>query len=256
MPHMCADGASRSWLLREACHIHWSAIAARLGVNPTEFRDRSGARVLASVVACTVRGEAAQFREDDTCQMFLIETPSAENGWRSQVELRNTRNHRLRVEIITSFARRGSDQTLEEAELEPHFQPHQEGDAARRASVIRRLGHALYVAASQIMDPPDEVIEVDPVKHVNGVGLVYFAAIHDMMAASERKALSDLARVWPMRDRRIHFYNTLDIGDKIEITYDANVQALSSQAGVVVVTHAKRASDGAVIAAAESIYEV
>jgi probable biosynthetic protein (TIGR04098 family) len=256
MPHMSAEGASRSWLLREACHTHWTAISARLGVNPTEFRDRKGARVLASVVACTLRGHAAQFREDESCQLFLREAPSAENGWRSEIELRSTQGHSLRAEILTAFSRRAgaSNTGLEPAELEDQFSAHQDGEAARRASVIRRLGNSDRILATHLQDRPQQVVAIDPVKHVNGVGLVDFAEIHDILASAERKALPELVRVWPMQNRRVHFFGNLDPDDALEITSHSTAQALSPQGSVVVQSHAKRASDGVVIATAESVY--
>ena len=67
MPHLGPDGVHFGWLLREACHIHWGCIADSMKIAPSAFFDRSGARVLPSVVACTLNGEASRFREDDMC---------------------------------------------------------------------------------------------------------------------------------------------------------------------------------------------
>lgn len=254
---MDAEGVSQGWLLREACHLQWMSIAARLGVQPTEFRDRQGHRVLPSVVAATLNGDAARFREDDLCDLYLTEHPNPENGWRGQVDLVNSAGgHVLRAEIVTAFAHRAgpSNRDLAPADLEAGLQAHRDGAAARRTSVIRRLGNAQRAQARHDQDPPHRVIEIDPGSHLNGVGLVYFAAIHDMLAGTERRAIPDLVRAWPMRDRRVHFYGNLDAGDQVEIISRARVRALTPDAHVSVVSNARRASDGAVIAASESLY--
>lgn len=110
MPHMGASGVRRSWLLSEACHRHWLSIAAQVGRPASGFRDISGARVFASVVACTLDGDAAGFREDDVCELHMSEVPSAQNGWRSLFALLSgTRT--LAAKILTGFARRNGRST-------------------------------------------------------------------------------------------------------------------------------------------------
>ena len=106
MPHMDVGGVNRSWLLREACHVHWHEISSQIGSPPSTFYDNDNARVLPSVVASTVNGEADRFKEDDWCQFALCETPCAENGWRSQLDLISDSGPVLRAEIVTAFARR------------------------------------------------------------------------------------------------------------------------------------------------------
>lgn len=257
MPHMGYDGVSRGWMLRQACHAHWGAIASNLKAKPTDFQDRDGARVLPSVVACTINGDAARFCEDDVCTTYLTEQPRRENGWRSQLELHNGRANVIRVEIVTSFARRagGSNRDLEPANLAPAFQAARDHPDARRTSLIRRLGKSMRVRATADADPPHRIVPVDRHHHVNGVGLVYFAAIHDILEAAEYRAIPDLVHAWPMRDRRVHFYGNLDVGDCFEVTSRASVQSLSPSGSVVVQSHARRGSDGTLIVASESIYE-
>lgn len=147
-----------------------------------------------------------------------------------------------------------SNRDLEAAALDAGFRTDRDAPEARRSGVIRRLGKAARVIASHDLDPPHEVVEIDPTKHINGVGLVYFAEIHDMIAGAERRAVPDLVKVWPLQDRRVHYFGNLDADDRLEITSRASAQALSPDACVVVKTHAKRASDGVVIATAESIF--
>lgn len=256
MPHMACDGVSRGWLLRQACHAHWGAIASRLQARPTAFQDRDGARVLPSVVACTISGDATKFREDDVCTKYLTEKPRPENGWRSQLELRSHRADAIRAEIVTSFARRagGSNRSLEPANLGSVFQTTRNHPEMRRTSLIRRFGNSMRARANADSDPPHRIVQIDRHQHVNGVGLVYFAAIHDILEAAEYNALPGPVQAWPMRERRVHYFANLDVGDCLEVTSRASAQSLVPSASVVVQSHARRGSDGKVVVVSESTY--
>ncbi|MEM1360647.1 MAG: hypothetical protein AAGF94_02895 [Pseudomonadota bacterium] len=256
MPHLGQDGVRHGWLLREACHLHWTAIAREFDVPPSEIRDRDGVRVLPSVVACTVNGDASRFSEDDECQLRLTETPSAENGWRSQSDLTNAAGASLRAEILTVFARRrgASNCDLERANLDDELLGCRTSEAARRSHIIRRVGASDRALAKKDTDPPHRVVTISPELHVNGVGLVYFAVIHDEILQAETNSVPNLLKAWPMRNRRIHYFGNLDPGDRMEITARAAAQAIGAAAAVCVSTHIRRASDGAVIATAQSIY--
>lgn len=255
MPHMSATGVRHSWLLRQATHRHWAQIAAQVGVNPSEFRDKKGARVLASVVACTLNGDADAFREDDLCELTTTERPSAANGWRSQLDL-TSHGKSIRAEILTSFAKRDgpSNTALVTAELEDTFLTHRDHQDARRTGLIRRLGNGDRARAVKDSAPPHMSFEICQATHVNGVGLVYFANIHDMIARVESNAIPQLVKAYPMRNRRVHFFGNLDVGDTLELTSRASVQSFSPSASVVVQSSARRASDGVVIACSESTY--
>ncbi len=257
MPHMDFCGVSREWLLREACHLHWESIAGDFGAHPKEFRDKSGARVLPSVVACTLTGDAEQFNEGDRCQLFEVEKPCAENGWRSQVDLVGNAAT-LRAEIITSFARRNgpANRNLIRAEMEDALQPARKGERAQRTNTIRLLGKSERSKAELETAPPHLTFTIDPDQHLNGVGLVYFAEIHKMITMAERNAVPDLVVAWPMRNRRVNYFCNLDVGDRLELTTETSVQAFSPTASVAVRTFAKRSSDGAVVACAEALYGV
>ncbi len=253
MPHMSAKGACRGWLLREACHIHWNRIAGQIGAFPTEFRDRSGARVLPSVVGCTVRGDARKFAEDDLCRFRLFELPTAANGWRSELALMSAKGAMLRTEIITAFMRRkgSSNRDLTDADLEEQFQPSRDTSDASRSDLIRRLGHADRLIARADGEMPFRAVPIDRDIHINGVGLVSFADIHDLIAQCERGVLPVHAKALPMQDRRVHFFGNLDSGDRLEINSRTESEESTS---AIARSFARRASDGEVIATAESIY--
>ncbi len=258
MPHMGPDGVNLGWLLREACHIHWGMVADCIGLPPSAFLDRSGTRVLPSVVACTVNGDATRFAEDDTCRLVVTERPSAENGWRGQVDLVSDAGNSLRAEIVTAFACRSgpSNTQLKPADLGPEFTAARAGGAARRTDVIRRLGSADRATATQEDTPPHLSIPIEATSHINGVGLVYFAHMHDMIARAEANTVPDLVPARFVRNRRINYFGNLDAGDRLDITTRASAQAFFPNAAIIVRSHARRASDKKVIVVAESIYEL
>ncbi|SDF97237.1 LnmK family bifunctional acyltransferase/decarboxylase [Alloyangia pacifica] len=255
MPHMSATGVHRSWVLREACHRHWLSIAAEAGVTPSELRDLTGARVMPSVVACTLKGDAGAFHEDDICTFVQTEAPTARNGWCSRSDLRGP-DGALSTEILTSFARRNgrSNAKLGTPELETMYKANHGHDAARRAAILRTLGRHDRDRALRDDGPPHMSFEIHEDTHLNGVGLVYFANIHDMIERAERNAAPEIPGRYPMQNRRVHFFGNLDVGDRLEICARASVQRISPDATVAIQSHARRASDGAVIASAESIY--
>ncbi|MEM1377179.1 MAG: hypothetical protein AAGG69_07290 [Pseudomonadota bacterium] len=256
MPHLSAEGVHLSWLLREACHMHWSIVAKRMNISPSAFLDQNGARVLPSVVGCTFNGDATQFHEHDLCQFIVAEMPRPENGWRIHVDLVKQDGRRLSAEIITAFSRRNgpSNLDLKRAELDRSFSTLKTGEAAERTNFIRTHGGVDRASAEQDQDPPHLSVQIDQTTHINGVGLVYFASIHDMIARSEANALPKLIHPGGVRSRRIHYFGNLDAGDFLDITTRALVQSVAPNASIVVRSHARRASDDAVISVAESHY--
>ena len=254
MPHLSAAGLSLEWLLKEACHLHWNRIASGWSAHPSEIRDLDGQRILPSVVACTVNGDPHAFVEDDVCHLMQVVEPTVDNGWRSQADL-VTRGKAVRVEIVTSFARRNgpSNRFLESANVEEALIPYYDDKGSKRADVLRLMGRADRVEANSSTSPPHLNTKIEQ-RHLNGVGLVYFAEIHRMITASELNVTPDLVRAWPMRNRRVHFFANLDEGDTLELTSTTEVQAFTSATAVFVRTFAKRRSDQALVATAEAIF--
>ena len=255
MPHMNGSGVSHSWLLREACHWQWSSIAARFGVRPSQIRDMSGKRVMASVIACTINGDATAFGEDDLCWLTHTCTPSPENGWRGQLDLTSD-GKALRVEIVTAFAKRDgvSNTQLIPADMEDFLAPHRDGDEARRTNLIRTLGKRDLLRARDDNEPPHMSFNIDSGSELNGVGLVYFSALQELIAKSEANAVPDLGEGYPLNNRRVHFFGNLDAGDTLDVTSRASVSSFTGQPSVIVQHHARRRSDARVIVCAESIY--
>ena len=65
---------------------------------------------------------------------------------------------------------------------------------------------------------PHRVLTIERDVHLKGLGLVYFANIHDMIADAEQNATPNMVKVWLVRNRRVNFFGSLDVGDHIEIT--------------------------------------
>ena len=119
---------------------------------------------------------------------------------------------------------------------------------------FRMLGTGARKWAQTRDQPPHFTVNVNKEQHINGVGLVYFASIHEMIVRAERNIVPELVDKWPVRDRRVHYYANTDIGDTLEFSSLASVKAYSPSGSVLVQTFAKRGSDQRVIACAEAIY--
>lgn len=256
MPHLNNDGVNLGWLLREACHIHTTSVADLACGRPTAVLDCGSARVLASVVACTITGNASQFGKDDACTLHLSERPTANNGWRSQVDLINTQYHAVYVEVFSVFARRQgpSNRDLSVTDVGKMYPEGGSGDGARRTNLIRRLAAADIAHAQRDRCAPQQVIPIRRASHFDRHGLVCFAAVHDIIAETETDTLPRLAAGWSMRNRHVHFFGNLDADDSLEITCRTSTQAISAHARVTAFSHIKRTSDEKVIATAQSTY--
>ncbi len=258
MPHLGTEGVRRSWLLREAGHLHWWAISRQLGTSPGELRDRTGARAMASVVACGIHGQTEHFHEDDDVRLELVQAPFAANGWLSRTRLAGTNGALLTVEIVTAFARRNgnSNRDLEIADMPTEFAPARAGKEARRAAMFRRLGASARWTAEGDKAPAHMTFPIKRSLHLNGVGLVYFAVLHDFIVESEANALPALVAALPIVDRRLHFFGNLDSGDRLDVLCRSSVWCTAPKPSVIVTSYGRRGSDGKVVVCAETHFRL
>jgi len=253
MPQLSNGGLSLNWLLRDCGHRHWLAIAEETQTPPGKLRDRSGARAMASVVACAVNGEAHHFHEDDLVTVTVAAAPKAATGWRGEYALTNGSGAWIVVELLTVFARRSgqSNRDLEPADMPPAMMPDRESPAARRTGTMRSTGRALRALLADDAPPPHLSFPINREFHYNGVGLVYFANFADFFSAAEANVVPPAFCVSPKR-REIHFFGNLDAGDRLDVVADASVHSVAPRPSVVVRTAARRRSDRYVVAVCET----
>lgn len=256
MPHLDGHGLSSSWMMREAGHLHWSSVAEYTGRNANSLKDVSGRRAVPSVVAAEISGRADAFKEDDVVELRMTQRPSPLNGWRSVTELRSTTGATLSVELVTTFAVRAakSNHSLEVATVAPEFMPEKGTMASRRADLIRRSGALARRDAEANMAPPQLSVRISSQLHLNGIGLACFAGIHDFFVNAEANTAPVLPDDEAVLSRRIHYYGNLDAGDMLDISTSNETRLVEGRAARVAVSHARRRTDGLVVAVCESVH--
>ncbi|MEO1307050.1 MAG: LnmK family bifunctional acyltransferase/decarboxylase [Pseudomonadota bacterium] len=256
MPHLGSDGLSIAWLMKEAGHIHWLAVAEALGTAPSQWFDADGRRCFASVVAATLSGSTVAFQEDTICQFRVVSRPSPETNWLSQIDLETATGERVCVELMTTFAtlEGPSNMDLVRSKLSEGIAPPQ--TMARRAQILRDLGKLERKRAEGAGTPPHLSIPISEKEHLNGVGLVYFAQFQNFFATAEANAIPKMPRGCNLVTRRIHYYGNLDPSDTLDIMTEITTNVHNISAWLISFSHARRRSDGNVIATCESSYRV
>jgi probable biosynthetic protein (TIGR04098 family) len=255
MPHLRADGLNLNWLLRECCHAHWWEIGDWAGCAPSELVDAAGRRVLASVVACEVRGDLHRFREDQTVSFRMPVRPSPRNGWRSRSVLSSEAGDSVAVDLVTAFAARAgaSNRQLVASEFGGADLPAAGTADTRYADGLRAQGRSDRRAAEADDSPPHASFPVGREVDMNGVGLVYFANFVDFFARTESLVLHPAGPRLALAARRINYFGNIDCGDVLDVVGDVEIRDLAPCAEALVRSYARRRSDGRVIAVCESV---
>ncbi len=256
MPHMDGQGLSLGWLLREAGHQHWWSVAEYTSGHPNGVRDVHGNRALPGIVAAAVSGRADQFSENDVVELKLTQRPSPLNGWRSVTEVRSTSGAVLSVELVTTFATRAgpSNRMLQPAKMAREFLPERGTLTARRTDQIRRMGSLARREALEDRTDPVLSVRIAPQLHFNGMGLACFAGMHDLFVTAETGLVLTMPNTTQVVTRRIHYFGNLDAGDMLDVATRQEGRLAEGKSCLVLTSHARRRTDGFVVAVCESVY--
>ncbi len=258
MPHLNADGLSPAWLMREAGHIHWLAIAEELGAPPPKWVDAQGRRCFASVVTATLSGSLQLFQEDTICRFRVVVPPTAETSWLSQIDLESADGQRVCVEIMTLFAalEGSSNVSLVKSAMSDDPPRSSTDPNAMRARNLQSLAKLELKRAGAQEVPPQLSFRISKSDHLNGVGLVYFAQFQTFFAHAEENAIPAMPDTYGLVARRVHYYGNLDPGDSLDLVTEVSTNVENLPAWLIAFSSARRRSDGKVIATCESSYRV
>ena len=255
MPHIGPDGLDEAWLLSEATHRHWIAVARACGTRPAGLRDREGARAYPALVSWVYTGASAPFAEDDVALLRHEVPPRAEGGWRSVLRIEAARGASARIEMASAFVRRDgpSNAALAAAEMDAaHAPPPMPELMPREARVLRGRARAMREAATA--QPPAPVLTVRVHAHdLDGAGLLPPAALLRYVSAAEAAALEGPWRAPPVHRREAHAYGNVDPGDWLDLDCDLLATQDSPEPAAFSSIAVRRASDGALIAACETV---
>lgn len=255
MPHLAPDGLNEAWLLAEAVHHHWLAVARACGTRPAMLRDRTGARVYPAIVSWVHTASPAPFAEDEVARLRHEVGPRAEGGWRSVLRVDGGAEAGARVEMASVFARRDgpSNASLVAAEMDAALcTPPMPELLPREARILRGRARSLREAAAS--RPAAPVLTVRVAAHdLDGAGLLPPAALLRHFAAAEAAALDGPWCAPPVHRREVHAYANVDAGDWLDLDCDLMATEVSPEPAVFSSISARRASDGALVAACETV---
>ncbi|MEM8823865.1 MAG: LnmK family bifunctional acyltransferase/decarboxylase [Pseudomonadota bacterium] len=250
MPHLAGDGSvSESWLLRQACHLHWQSIAATAGAPISSLRDADGHRALPSIISARIDGDTAAFAEDDKAILTLTSLPSAATGWRSRTMLRKTNGATISVDLVSRFARRdgSSNIQLQPAGRIQGLPSAPARDLPKDVKILNARRRSLAFAALDAS--PLVSLRVDG-SDLNGVGLLYFANFMRFFSAAEAATAGPIP-LPAASSRDLHWYGNADAGDTLDLSCDLSVTELGLKFGTVATITARRQSDGVLVAISE-----
>ena len=255
LPHTNRWGLSEHGLMEQAGHLHWSSIAATIGMPLSRLRTASGGEVYATfyfIEEVFPDGSPIDsFRLDDTLRFRIAQrgfkgiaiegqiifdrierlaaltddpaplAPSAGRGIHPYVRFGNIfitpelGNRQLRVAAPANADFSGF------AVLPNGENPYQLTRAARACGQLDLLDERWEPGA----DDPEGIAvpyAIDPERDTNGAGLVYFASYFSFMAAAERVAAA-ACPVPAIRDadgrlvqsRRTAYYGNVDVAGRL-----------------------------------------
>ena len=251
MPHLGGSGAlSEGWALRRAAHLHWQSIAARTGMPISALRDADGRRALPSIVSAHFTGEPGAFAEDDEALVTQTRPPAPEGGWRSRMLVRRAGGPTVRIDLASRFARRDgpSNRELGAAAMPPALRPAPADRLPGGARALKARWASLRAAAPDA--PPHVTLPVERAD-LNGVGLLYFASFVRFFAIAEAAAAAPVP-LPPLRSREVHWYGNADAGDALDLSVELRADAPGAAPTLTTTTAARRRSDGALVAVAET----
>lgn len=255
MPHLAPDGLDEAWLVGEAAHHHWTAVARACGTWPSDLRDRQGARAYPAIVSWVMTGSPLAFAEDDIACIRHDVAPNAAGGWRSVLRVEGGAGANARVEMASVFARREgpSNAALGRADMDAALRPPPLAELMpREARILRARARAMREAASR--RPPAPVLTVRIGAHeLDGAGLLPPAALLRHFAAAEAAAIEGPWIAPPVHRREVHAYANVDPGDWLDLDCDLLATEVSPEPAVLSSIAARRASDGRLVAACETV---
>lgn len=257
MPHLDSNGLSLNWLLRECCHRHWLSISDWLETVPSGLTDMCGDRMMASVVAVTVRGRLERFQEDDLATIEMLTAPRRETGWLSTWLIRSKSGGVCQIELVTSYAKRTgpSNRDLRAAELPHELLPYFDGKKSQRAQVLKSQGRSERAAAPAAGAPLLAML-VREHAHYNAVGLMYFANFVEPFEEVERLAIPGCFGEYALVSRDIHYSGNVDAGDHLDIDCTPLVTSIGPVAEILLTSVARRRSDDRIVAICVSTRQV
>jgi probable biosynthetic protein (TIGR04099 family) len=254
MPHLCMNGLSETWLLKECGHRHWSMLAAAVGLPARDFSDSAGHPIYAAFLSVSIRNAAFETVREDAQLAFA--------SWLSRISrTRFMSRHRMAVggapigeiTMTSTFVRRlcgGGNHRIARVELPALRGMALDAEAARCAAETAALRSDCWDAHLSFTRSGAKVIDrffVDPcpAQDFNGADFLYFASFQAFVDRAEWAFFRPRPPFPTTRARDLIYLGNIDPGERLVLSL---LQAFSEPKSLRHWYRLQREQDEAVVA--------
>lgn len=225
MSNLAYTGLSENWLLKECGHQHWMALATLYDRPVPDFRDAQGRIAYAAFTQMKSQGLQLQaIAENRRFSLHTCLSRTAQNRHVSQQQLLLGERCVGRITLVSTFVSRhvpGDNRSVAKACLQNA--PARAITPSAQAQALHNLGKQLrngdwhshfQLEQKRCHAMPAYSFTPCPDVDYNGAELFYFANFQAVVERAEWQ-LPGLRRPGQVRQREIHYYGNLDIGDTL-----------------------------------------
>lgn len=219
MPQLCRVGLSENWLLKESGHRHWLALAHAFGLDRPLFASEAGDRLYPAftlVALSDTRLDAVG--EDDRLDFALDLERIGRSRFASGITVDVAGETVASIRMETAFVRRtvaGRNRSATRASVARPCRLLPPGSRGQRP--FRADGWDAYCGfrREDRRELARFVIDPSPHEDFNGADFLYFSAFQAMIDRAEWHWLRRVAPELVTRDRTIHYFGNLELGDRV-----------------------------------------
>ena len=225
MSNLAYTGFSENWLLKECGHQHWMALAALYDRAIPDFRDPQGRIAYAAFTQMASQGLQLQAITEN--RAFTLQTRLSRVGQNRHVSTQKLLlGERCvgQLTLVSSFVSRhvpGDNRSVAKAclrnaptvALRPSAQVQALHDLGKQLRAGNWQRH-FQIEKNRCTSLPAFTFTPCPDVDYNGAELFYFANFQAVVERAEWQLLS-LRRPGQVRQRQIHYYGNLNIGDSL-----------------------------------------
>lgn len=227
MPHLSLGGLSENWLLKECGHRHWIALATKLQLATTDFRDVDGNRLYAAFTAVRVcDAQLARISEGDALRIFTSIARCSRTQWVSSHAAVGDKGLIARVIMGSVFLRRnvmGSNRHVERAAVVGSQAWPSEalgGVELLESARLLRSGNWQYHFGFDRRDGVEIAnfgFRPCPNSDFNGADFLYFASFQSIVDRAEWQWAKKRRSLPATKHREIFYYANIDVGDDLRV---------------------------------------
>ena len=227
MPHLCMNGLSETWLLKECGHRHWLMLAAAAGLPAPDFRDPVGRPIYAAFLSVSIRNAAFETAREHARIAFASRLARISGT-------RFMSLHRIAVAgrpigeiaMTSTFVRRlheGANHHIARIEVPALRQIEIDTEAAQWAAQAMALRSDRWLTHLGLDRCQASVIDrfvVDPCpgQDFNGADFLYFASYQAFVERAEWAFFRPQAPFLTTRARDLVYLGNIDPGERLVVT--------------------------------------